>query len=139
MSDDPAAVFRRIAEEIINANDPDAIDRLVAEDYVDHTGGDESNRDGYRETVLAVREVFPDLHMTVHDTIVQGDKVAARFSVTATHRGEFMGIPATDRKVSWDGIGIIRVVDGKMAERWNVSDMMGLYEQVDGPGDYPGD
>ena len=138
MSDDPAAVFRRIVEEIINAGDPDAIDRLVTEDYVDHTGGD-SNREGYRETIQAVREVFPDLQMTVHDTIVQGDKVAARFSVTATHRGEFMGIPATDRKVSWEGIGIIRVADGKMAERWNVSDMMGLYEQVDSPGGYSDD
>lgn len=138
MSDDPANVFRRIADEVINQNDPDAIDRLVAEDYKDHTGGD-GDREGYRETLASVREMFPDLQMTVEDTVSQGDKAAVRFTVTATHKGEFMGIPPTDRKVSWEGIGIIRVVDGKMAERWNVSDMMGLYEQVDQPGGYSDD
>jgi steroid delta-isomerase-like uncharacterized protein len=127
--DSPASVFRRLAEEVLNANNLDAIDDLVAPDYIDHTGGG-NGPDGYRETIEFVRQMFPDLHMRIDDMVEQDDKVAARFTVTATHRGEFMGIPATGKRVSWQGIGIVRVVDGKMAERWNVSDMMGLLNQI---------
>lgn len=128
MPDSPATVFRRLAAEVINAGNLDAIDDLVAADYIDHDS--EGGREGYRRTMIAVRSMFSGLHMTVHDTVEQGDRAAARFTVTATHTGEFMGIPATGRQVSWNGIGIIRVAGGKMAERWNVSDMLGLLEQI---------
>lgn len=127
----PSDVFRKIATEVINASDSAAIDRLVAPGYIDHTGA-EDGPDGYRRTLESVREMFSDLHMTVHDLVEEGDRVAARYTVRGVHTGEFMGVPATGKAVSWDGIGIVRVVDGRMVERWNVSDMMGLLEQLRG-------
>jgi steroid delta-isomerase-like uncharacterized protein len=127
--DDPKTLFRRLAEEVINEGNLDAIEDLVAPDYIDHSGGG-SGRAGYRETLEFVRSCFSDMHMTVHDMVCAGDKVAVRFIVRATHTGEFMDIPATGKQVAWEGIGIVRVVDGKMAERWNVSDMLGLVEQL---------
>jgi predicted ester cyclase len=128
---DPANVFRRLADEVINGGRLSAIDELVAPDYVDHTGGGDGPS-GYRETLEFVRASFSIMHMTVHDTLSEGDRVAARFVVSATHTGEFMGIAPTGKQVTWEGIGIIRVADGKMAERWNVSDMLGLLEQIQG-------
>jgi steroid delta-isomerase-like uncharacterized protein len=127
--DDHATVFRRIVEEIINNGNLDAIDDLVAADYVDHAGG-ANGREGYRQTLTGVRQMFSDMHMTVHDIVPGADRIAVRCIVSATHTGEFMGIPATGRAVTWEGIGIIRFENGKMAERWNVSDMLGLVEQL---------
>lgn len=126
----PSEVLRRLAEEVISGGDLAAIDELVAEDYTDHTGAGGRGPQTYREIVQNVRAVFSDMRMTLEDVVESGDKAAARFRVTAVHAGEFMGVPATGRRVSWEGIGIIRVVDGKMAERWNVSDLLGIVEQI---------
>ncbi len=52
--------------------------------------------------------------------------MVGRFRWTATHGGEFMGVPATGRRISIEGIGILRIVDGRMVERWNVTDVIGL-------------
>jgi predicted ester cyclase len=121
MPADPSTVFLRIVDEVLNDG------RL---DLLDHAGSE--GREGYRETISFVRGIFPDMHVTVHELIPGPDRVAARFTVEATHQGEFMGIPATGKRVSWEGIGIIRVEEGKMVERWNVSDMLGLIEQIKG-------
>jgi steroid delta-isomerase-like uncharacterized protein len=120
----------RLVNEILNDGHLDLLDELVAEDYVDHAGS--AGRDGYRETIAFVRSIFPDMRVTVHELIPRSDRVAARFTVEGTHQGEFMGIPATGKRVTWEGIGIIRVESGKMVERWNVSDMLGLLEQIRG-------
>jgi steroid delta-isomerase-like uncharacterized protein len=125
MTKDPETVMRRLVDEVINGGNLKVIDELVAADYVDHTGAE-----GYRELVSYMRAVFPDIHMTIHDIFSSGDRVAARFTVEATHEGEFLGLPATGKRVSWEGIGILRVRDGKMAERWNVTDIFGLVEQI---------
>jgi predicted ester cyclase len=128
---DAERVFRRLVDEVINGGQLSAIDELVAKDYVDHTGG-EGGPAGYRETIEFVQAAFSGMHMTIHDVLGVGDRVAVRFSVEATHTGEFMGLAATGKQVTWEGISIIRVADGKMAERWNVSDMLGLLEQIRG-------
>ena len=129
--DSPSELFQRLADEVISGGNLDIIPELVAGDYVDHAGGD-GGPQGYRETVELVRNIFPDIRMTVEDTIEQGDKVAARFTITATHNNEFMGFAPTGRKLSWAGVGIVRVAGGKMAERWNVSDLLSAIEQIQG-------
>lgn len=120
---------RRIIEEIINAGRLDLADELIAEDYVDHAGGPHG-RDGYKQSVAAVRAAFPDLQMSIEDLIAEGEKVVVRLAAQATHDGVFMGIEPTGRAVSFCGIGIIRVVDGRMVERWNHSDMLALLKQL---------
>jgi len=68
--------------------------------------------------------------MTLEDVISEGDKVAGRFSWSATHLGEFAGNPPTGRRVRMTGIGIVRIVNGQMAERWNVTDELSLLQQL---------
>ena len=81
-------------------------------------------------TAMLLR-AFPDLHVTVEDLIAEGDKVVGRNTVTGTHRGEFMGLPATGRSVVYDEIFIFRFVDGRIvAETWGVVDVFSQLRQL---------
>ena len=128
MSDDVRAVARRVIEELINRGDMSVFDELVAADYVDHTGV--PDREAYRQLIVASRAAFHDLHLGIEDEIVEGDRWVGRFRWTATHGGDFMGIPATGRSIEIDAIGILRIVDGQMVERWNVTDALTLLQQI---------
>jgi steroid delta-isomerase-like uncharacterized protein len=63
-----------------------------------------------------------DLQLDIHEAFGQGEKVAARYTVTGTHTGELMGIPPTGRKISITGITIMHFEDGEVVERWDVDD-----------------
>jgi predicted ester cyclase len=81
-----------------NDGNLDSVEELVYPDYLDGYGGP-SGREGYRDLVVAVRAVFPDMHLAVEDLIGEGDKVVGRFTFRGTHSGEFLGISATGRRV----------------------------------------
>jgi predicted ester cyclase len=66
----------------------------------------------------------------VHDVIAEGDKVAARWTLTATHKGEFQGIPPTNKKLTLWGINIDRVAGGKFVEGWVSFDMLSMMQQL---------
>ena len=76
------------------------------------------------------RSAFPDLNVTVEDSIAEGDKVVQRLSQTGTHEGEFMGVEPTGRKVTSSGIIIGRLEDGKAVKEWAQLDQMGLMQQL---------
>lgn len=73
---------------------------------------------------------FPDWHETIEDIIAEGDRVWVRITYTGTHRGEFMGLAPTGKKVTSRAVDIYRVVDGKLAEYWNVTDNVGIFRQI---------
>jgi len=73
---------------------------------------------------------FPDIHWTAEETIASGDKVVSRFKWTGTQRGEFLGIPATGRKVTVPGVVIDRLNDGKMADSRILMDTLGMMQQL---------
>jgi steroid delta-isomerase-like uncharacterized protein len=73
---------------------------------------------------------FPDMHWVVEDLIAEGDKVVSRYTVRATHRGDFMGVPATGKVVTYTGILISRFAGGKFVEEWESLDMLGLMQQL---------
>lgn len=73
---------------------------------------------------------FPDEVTVFEDQIAEGDKVVSRMTSTATHRGEFQGIPPTEKPVRLTGLWIDRIVDGQIVERWGEFDMMGLLQQL---------
>src|SRR6185369_4742109 len=72
--------------------------------------------------------VYPDIHVTVEDLIAEGDKVVARNTVTGTHRGEFMGVAATGKSVTYNEIFIFRFADGRVVETWGVVDVLAQME-----------
>jgi steroid delta-isomerase-like uncharacterized protein len=80
--------------------------------------------------VTMYRSAFPDMRVTIEDLVAEGDKVAARWSVTGTHRGELMGIPATGKRVTVTGIEINRFAGGKLVEHWESFDQLSMMQQL---------
>jgi predicted ester cyclase len=73
---------------------------------------------------------FPDEQTSFEDQVAEGGKVVSRMSSTATHLGEFQGMPATGKKIRVSGIWIDRIAEGKIVERWGVVDMMSVMQQL---------
>jgi steroid delta-isomerase-like uncharacterized protein len=131
-NDDNAAVARRWAQAAFNEHDLDAAAAFLAHDWVGHWVGmsDGHGADGFRRLAGTYLTAFPDMQIAVEDALADGDKLARRVSWTATHRGPFLGVPATGRRVRGQGIVILRIVDGKIAEEWEMSDLLGLLQQL---------
>jgi steroid delta-isomerase-like uncharacterized protein len=83
-----------------------------------------------KQFIAAINNAFPDLHNNIVDMVAEGDKVAVRFDVIATHKGEFLGIPPSGKKVSFGGTAFLTIIDGKVSEEWATADMMGLMQQI---------
>jgi steroid delta-isomerase-like uncharacterized protein len=77
-----------------------------------------------------LRAAFPDLHLTVEDSIAEEDRVVNRWRFRGTHRGEFYGVPPTEREVTTSGIDIWRIKGGKIVENQQVVDNLGLLQQL---------
>jgi NAD(P)-dependent dehydrogenase (short-subunit alcohol dehydrogenase family)/predicted ester cyclase len=130
---DPAAVVHRFIDEVVNGGNIDAIDDLWQPDLKWHAGslGDLEGIEAYKASMrAAVGGAFTPMHLTVHDTLVDGDTVVLRFTNSGTHVGPFMGAPATGRHAQWLGIGIYTVRDGKIAEAWFGEDILGMLQQL---------
>jgi steroid delta-isomerase-like uncharacterized protein len=129
---DHVATMRR-AYELINAHDTDGMRALLADDFIEHEEqpGGGTSADDVTEFFRALFTAFPDVSMTPQDIIDGGDKVVARVRLTGTHRGDFMGIPATGRQVDIQLIDIMRFGDdGLVHEHWGVSDEARMMQQL---------
>jgi predicted ester cyclase len=73
---------------------------------------------------------FSDSHITINDIIVEGNKAVVRFTVTCTHKDELMGVPATNKKLTMSVIEIDRFAGGKIVEAWEMSDTLGMMQQL---------
>jgi steroid delta-isomerase-like uncharacterized protein len=130
------AIVRRMTEEVLCGGNFALMDELVAPDFVNHNllaTGEASHSVGvesYRREAMEFRSVFPDITVTIIHLLADGDKVIAHGQYRGTHKGELMGIPATGKKVEWSGISIIRIANGKIAERWNIADRYVLLQQL---------
>ena len=127
------AFVRRVFEEGWNAGNLDLFDEADAPDYVLHDPSvpeDVRGVEGVKRFASMYLRAFPDLHFTVEDQVAEGEKVATRWTSSATHQGELMGIPPTGNRTAVSGITISRVSGGKLAEDWNIWDTLGLMRQL---------
>lgn len=92
--------------------------------------GVEPGREGIRRFYEAFWAAFPSSQITLDDVIAGGDEVACRFTLRATHEGEFNGIPATGKEVTLPGATILRFAYGRCVERWSQADFLGLLQQL---------
>jgi predicted ester cyclase len=113
------AVSNRVAEAI-GRGDLDAIDELMAPDLAQE----------FKRGMAEIRQAFPDYHGTNEIQIAEGDMVANRWVFHGTHRGEFMGIAPTGREVTFRGLSIDRVVDGKIVESIIEANLEDLLQQI---------
>jgi predicted ester cyclase len=106
-------------------------ERFLSPNYIGHSllRGD-MNREQRIQSVVMTAPVMPDLKYTEEDMLAEGDKVVTRYTARFTHRGPFMGIPATGKEVAVKGVQINRIVDGKNVETWDFMDYLGLMNQL---------
>ncbi len=117
----------------LNRGDVAAADEAFAPDCVIHiTGSTIADLDltGFQQMVSGMLAAFPDLHFTIEDQIVGGDKVAMRWTVEGTHTGPLGDAPATGRKVRFDGLIFDHVVAGRVVERWEQWDQPAMLRQL---------
>lgn len=119
-------------EEVINKKNLNAADNLVSEDFTEHVPfpGQGPGREGLKFVLNAMFTGFPDMNWTVHEQIAEGEKVVTRFTWTGTHKGEFMGIPPTNKKVEVWGIVIDVVRNRHFSESRIIMDNIGLFKQL---------
>lgn len=125
------AVVLHYVEEVWNGHDLDAIDGLVSPEYTNHAATtEEYRRGGARRIWEWLLSVFPDHHFEVEDAAAEGQTVALRGRMSATHEGELMGIEPTGKRVTAQQSHWFRVVDGKLVEHWAVRDDLGMMQQL---------
>jgi steroid delta-isomerase-like uncharacterized protein len=127
------ALDRRLVEEGFSKGNIAVLDELIDKNCVDHSLaplGLPKGLAGVKQFFTMFRTAFPDLHYTIEDVVAEGDKVVTRATWTGTQRGEFMGMPATNKQVTVSGIDIARWVNGKAVEHWAVQDMLGMMQQL---------
>ena len=123
---------KRFYAEVANKGNLAVIDELMAADFVEHEAfpGLTADREGVKQFFTMMRKAFPDLKFEVEFYMADGDKVASYLTIHGTHKGEFMGMPASGKKISVRTIDIVRIKDGKTVEHWGVTDGLGMMEQL---------
>jgi len=118
--------------ELWSTGNTAAADEFIRADLIDHTlmSSLPPGLAGFKLQVGGFRTAFPDLHVSVDDLIAQGDGAAARITFRGTHRGEFVGVPATGNSVTMGAIGILRFDGGEVVEHWATLDLLGLMQQI---------
>jgi steroid delta-isomerase-like uncharacterized protein len=133
MSEANKALVRGFYERF-NKGDLTLVDDLVADDFVEHEAfpGLEPNKTGLRQLFEGFHAAFENGKFEVDDLMAEGDQVSARVRATGTHRGEFMGIPATGRTIEVGVADFLRIENGLVAEHWGVMDTGALMQQLTG-------
>ena len=131
-TEDNKAVVSRFVEEVINQGRMDRADDLVVDDFVelDPLPGQRQGREGLKEVVGMMRAAFPDIHWVVEEMVAEGETVASRFTWSGTHRGEFLGVPATGRSVKVKGVVMDQLAGGKMSYSRILMDSLGMMQQL---------
>ena len=126
------AVVRRFLDEY-NDRNMDIFDELVASDFIDHSH-DQRGRESLKQLFTMAFEAFPDWHEAIEDIVAEGDKVWLRVHCTGTQTGDWnlfgAFLPATGKEVTLNMLFIWRVVDGRLAEGWELDDDRDFLRQL---------
>ena len=124
---------RRFFEEVFNKQDQNTAVEIISPSFVTHHPAYPEGIhgiEGVNQFLSLIHGGFPDLQYSVEDMIAEGDKVAVRWTFHGTHKGAFMGVPPSGRKVAVTGIDIFRITANKLVEGWVNSDILGLLQQI---------
>jgi steroid delta-isomerase-like uncharacterized protein len=110
----------RYMEEVFNQRKFEVLNELFSVDLLGRI----------RETAIPFLNAFPDWHGTVDDIVVEGDKVVNRWTGHGTHLADLMGLPATGKAVTLEGITVFRIAAGKVVEEWTQADQLSLMRQL---------
>lgn len=130
-----AAIVHRLYEEL-NKDNLDVVEEVIAENFVAHgeTMGLDPNskdrREAMKKGIKWAKQIFPDLIVTINETIASGDRVVCRLTWKGTQKDAFMGVQPSGEAITWTAIAINRIENGQIAERWFNSDELGMMQQM---------
>ena len=127
------ALVQRLYEEVWNKRKLEVIKEIISPSHglqAPTTFGSSIGPEAYKRNVLSFLAGYPDLHWTIEDLIAEKDKVVASWTMSGTHKGDYMGIPATNKKVSVEGITIHNVAGGKIMDSYSNWDVLGMMQQL---------
>ena len=116
----------------VNAHDTSSFPEIHTESYIQHSGRSPSGLAAQIENFQRIFSVMPDIHMTVEDRIIAGDRVVARNTFSATHNHAIRGFPPTGKAFTFRTIDIWRIENGKFAEHWDLTDTAEVLRQLSG-------
>jgi steroid delta-isomerase-like uncharacterized protein len=127
------ALVTRFNKEFIEEGNMQSFNEIIDKDFINHSAPHGAPKGA--EGVLyffnqILKQAFTDLKVVIHDQVAEEDKVTTRKTFYARHKGDFFGIPASDKKVVMEIIDIIRLQDGKFVEHWNVLDWQNVITQI---------
>lgn len=119
-------------EALFNRGEIARVEEFVTEDFVNHEAwpGEDPGHEGFRLRLRRLHDAFSGLHMEVHEVVAGDDLVAYRATLSGTHTGELMGIPATGRPFSAQHMHMLRMRDGRSSEHWATRDDLGMLQQL---------
>jgi hypothetical protein len=125
------AIVRRY-QEAYNANRLDLLDDLVAADITTplRLPGFPHGLEGLKQLHRLTLDAWPDLHTEIEDLVAEGDRVAARITLSATPQKEAFGVPPTGKSFKIGGMYVVRIANGKIVEHWGVEDAVGIMQQL---------
>jgi predicted ester cyclase len=125
-SDDNKLLVRRYIEAVINTGDVDRIEEFIGTEYVEVYEGKRYpiGVKGAKEHILGVRQTYPDLALTVERQIAEGEWVATCITARGTHQGVWLGLKPTGKVVTYTGVNINRVVDGRIVEHGGAANLL---------------
>jgi steroid delta-isomerase-like uncharacterized protein len=126
------ALVRRFVEEVQSQHKLTAVDEIMDPNMIDHAAQPSSlnSVEAFKKFFSGMLITFPDLKVVIHNQVAEGDKVVTHKTFHGTHKGAFMGIPPTGKKVAIELIDIFRIAGGKLVEHWAVADMMSVMQQL---------
>jgi steroid delta-isomerase-like uncharacterized protein len=130
------ADYKQMAErwfsEVMSEGKIEVIDELCAPDYIEHDPfpGTSADLAGLKDSIGVIRAAFPDIEVTADDMVLEGDRLAVRSTMRATHEGDFMGMPASGKKVEVSNYDFVRFENDQAVEHWGVIDSAALMEQI---------
>ena len=131
MSKANESVMRRFVEEVINNGNFSAVSEVIHLDYVYRSPDQEIHgSEGLKALIASYRAAFPDLNVNIDDLVADDYKVVISFILTGTHKGDLMGIAATDKPVKIQGMLIGRFEEGKIIEEWEILDQFTMFQQL---------
>lgn len=123
-------IAREFFERIWNQGDESAIDEFIPLNAKGNDPDFGAGREGFKAQWRQWRTAFPDLHFEIVDLVAEGDKVLTRWTLTGTHRGEFLGAAGTGNKIKVEGMSLDRIEDGLVAEGFDGWDNYGFRKQL---------
>lgn len=132
MSTETKSIVRRLYEEVWNKRRLEVVNEIISPSHAlndPHLAGSAVGPDAYKRVVTQFIAAFPDLRLKVGDVVAEKDKVVVSWAISGTHKREFRGIPATNKKVTLEGVTINHVMNGKITDSDATVDYLGLLQQ----------